>query len=454
MTGPYPPSGAPGPDPTSNPAPDEGASPYGSVPSQPANPPYGQPAYGQPAYGQQPQYGQPSAEPPTYVPQPQYGQPATPPPAEPQYGQPQYGQPQYGQPQRPAPAPAPDPAFGQPQQGQFPPPDYAPPAAPAPFQGVPTQAAPGYPGYPPPGQATTEVMTPFPPAYQAPATPPKSGSTLLKTVGRIGGVILIGLIILVVRNGLPDFFNEGTPRPTQAVPSGISATSDGKAAPTAPFEDTPAAEYPEGEAGINLPAATAVSGFSKAQVEAALKKVKQGLIAGRLDPKMLTSHDNSALLKLLAPDAAEGIKEDFAKKNFFVYATQIATGHTLTSDPVRVSGRVTFRAATNDDIRMLEVITNFVWVYPFAGELEEPGDHLVVVHDEITWAFPVDADVEKGSRGMWIYEAQGFASNMDCDLLDQSLVGLGEPMVAGPGAPQDEDAPFDPNGTLDITDTC
>jgi hypothetical protein len=55
---------------------------------------------------------------------------------------------------------------------------------------------------------------------------------------------------------------------------------------------------------------------------------------------------------------------------------------------------------------------------------------------------------------MWIYEAQGFASNMDCDLLDQSLVGLGEPMVAGPGAPQDEDAPFDPNGTLDITDTC
>jgi hypothetical protein len=35
---------------------------------------------------------------------------------------------------------------------------------------------------------------------------------------------------------------------------------------------------------------------------------------------------------------------------------------------------------------MLEVITNFVWVYLFSGELKEPGDHLWSC-TTITWAF-------------------------------------------------------------------
>jgi hypothetical protein len=121
---------------------------------------------------------------------------------------------------------------------------------------------------------------------------------------------------------------------------------------------------------------------------------------------------------------------------------------------VRVKGRVTFRATKEDGIRLLEVITNFVWVYPFSGSLSKPGDHLVIVHDEVHWAFPVEADVEKSSRGMWINEAQGYASNIDCALLDQSLLALGKPRLVPGGSAEDDNAAFDPNRSLDIKDTC
>ncbi|HEX6873162.1 MAG TPA: hypothetical protein VF163_18850, partial [Micromonosporaceae bacterium] len=141
------------------------------------------------------------------------------------------------------------------------------------------------------------------------------------------------------------------------------------------------------------------------------------------------------------------------EQNFFSFASQVAPGHSLTSDAIRVKGRVTFRATKEDDIRLLEVITNFVWVYPFAGTANKPGDRLVIVHDEVHWVFPVDADVEKSSRGMWINEAQGYASNIDCDLLDQSLLALGKPTFV-PGAGDDPDTAFDPDRSLDIEGTC
>jgi hypothetical protein len=348
-----------------------------------------------------------------------------PPPSVPPQPQPK-PHPQYGQP--------PAPPYRQPVYGQEPPTRTTP---------IPGYGQPGYP--PPPGQGTDP--------YRVAAPAPKKGKTA-KILSSVSGFVAV-LCVIVAIKAVPAIIDKADDStPTHVQPSGIFATSDADSAPTAPFEDTPAAHFPEGEAGIALPAATAVPGFTKAKVDAALKKVKQALVLNRLDSKTLLSHDTSALLAMLAPDARGGVKKDFTDRNFFIFATHIASGYSLTSDPIKVKGRVTFRGATNDNIRMLEVTTNFVWVYPFSGELKETGDHLVIVHDEITWAFPVDVDVEKGSRGMWIYEANGFASNIDCVLLDQSLIALGKPQLLAPGASQDEDAPFDPDGTLEIDETC
>ncbi len=343
--------------------------------------------------------------------------------------------------------------------GPYPPGNTPPQPSPDPY-GVP--AAPQPVPYDPwqPGPAQTQQ---FPPVYQpqlpaqapTPVRPPKR-HVALKILGSVMAFLLIACVIAVAKVGVGGFL-DGLGRkatPTGAVPSGISATSTETAAPTGPFEDTPAAEYPEGAAGITLPAAVAVTGFSKSQVAAALTKVKQGLIAARLDPKMLVARDTSGLVNLLAPDARTDIRKNFTDQNFVSFASQIAPGYTLTSDKARVKGRVTFRAKTEDSIRLLEVITNFVWVYPFSGELSDPGDHLVIVHDEVHWVFPVNADVENSSRGMWINEAESYASNIDCELLKKSLLALGKPQLIPGGSNEDENAMFDPNRSLDIADTC
>jgi hypothetical protein len=293
----------------------------------------------------------------------------------------------------------------------------------------------------------------YPPAAAAP--PPKR--TGVKILSVIGSVLAIALVIGAIK-GIPALLGaldkNASSHPTASVPSGDTATSDATAAPTEPFQGTPAATYPEGDAGITLPSAKAVTGFTKAQVTAGLQKVKAALVATRLDPKMLGG-DNSALIAMLAQDARTSITKDFASGQFFSYATQVAPGYALTSDKIRVKGRVTFRATKEGDIRLLEVITKFVWVYPFTGELKEPGDHLVIVQDEVHWVIPVDADVEKSSRGLWINSAESFASNIDCALLDKSLLALGKPQFIPGGGNQDESAIFDPDAALNqFKETC
>src|SRR5262245_19780176 len=67
--------------------------------------------------------------------------------------------------------------------------------------------------------------------------------------------------------------------PTESAPSGESIFSTQSAAPTGPFEGTPAETYAKGSDGISLPAANAVTGFTAAQVDKDVKQVRRALLA-------------------------------------------------------------------------------------------------------------------------------------------------------------------------------
>jgi hypothetical protein len=224
--------------------------------------------------------------------------------------------------------------------------------------------------------------------------------------------------------------------------------------PSNPFEGTAAANYPVGEAGIVVPAATAVPGFTEAQVAEALETVRQALIAGRLDERMLYDHDRSALRALFAPLGAEDLDLMFEEKLGGIVATMIAPGYTLTDDPIRVSGTMTFTGIELDEIRWLEVHTVFVWVYPFSGKLKTPGDHLVTIKDDLYWLFPSPEDVYPEGTGMYLdTRSSSYAHNIDCDLLDQDLVALGKPRI-GVGGGVDTDDVMDPNSPVNLPDNC
>jgi hypothetical protein len=284
--------------------------------------------------------------------------------------------------------------------------------------------------------------------------PPKR--TGLKVIGAVLTILLLGVVGYVVRTGAGNLL--GNASAGQPNPSGPSASSPSTGSqPADPFAGTPAAQYAQGEDGIALPATTAVPGFTVAQVETALQQVRAALVAARLDPAMLVSHDPAGLLKLLSPHANTEIKPYFDSQKFFGFATQVAPGYTLTSDKIRVSGKVTFQGTTANGVRLLDVVTNFVWVYPFTGPVHEPGDHLVVVHDQVTWDIPVDTDVDKDYQGLRISTWNGFASNMDCSMLKQSLLALGHPQLVtatpSTGA-EDKNAAFDPSRSLQVNATC
>ena len=270
------------------------------------------------------------------------------------------------------------------------------------------------------------------------------------------GVLLVAVVVLVVRSGLAGSSDDADAAayPTQSVPGGISATSSASAAPTDPVAGTPAAAYPKGKAGITLPKATAVVGFTAKQVDSALHKVRAALIAGRLDRSMLIDHDPAAYLALIAPNNRAQIAKRFTSADVSTLATWIDPAVRLDPDEEpRVSGRVTYTSAGLSGIQTLQVTTNFVWVYAFAG----PDHPLAVAHDEIRWEFPSTKNLRAGDRGMWIASTNSYVARVDCAAAAKGLLAPTKPdTVALPASrdPEDPDAYLKADHSLEIADNC
>jgi hypothetical protein len=218
--------------------------------------------------------------------------------------------------------------------------------------------------------------------------------------------------------------------------------------PATVFAGTPAAHFANGADGIVLPAALTSGPFPETRVAADLAIVKQALVASRLDPIVLTGHDPSDFITLLAPDDRTAVQKDLDAHHALAYLTEIAPGSTLTTDPIKVSGTVAVGNRTTNGVPELTIQTNFVWVYPFTGERATAGDHLVVVRSSMTWGFALDTAVAKSSRGLWVDAADAYASNVDCTAFASDEIALGSPKpLAGPT--RNAAAPFDPKTSID-----
>ncbi len=293
---------------------------------------------------------------------------------------------------------------------------------------------------------------------------------LRRRVGRISRRTVAVVVLLAVLAGAAllnrdRLLNNGATAhayPTQSHPSGVYATSTATGPAKGPFEDTPAATYPEGEAALTLPAPGDVDGFSSEQVAASLEQVRRALVAGRLDRRMLVDHDPAAFLALLGPNAAASWRSRFNEGTAISVASQLAPQARLLADPPRVSGRTTYLAAKSETgQRYLEVVTNYVWVYPLEGPDYRPHGRLLLVHDEVHWRFYHPDDVRPADRGMWIGQGQSYLLNADCEQLAKGLLALDsgstQPTLTRPTATPSVSRPeeyYDPNHSLDTGHSC
>lgn len=246
------------------------------------------------------------------------------------------------------------------------------------------------------------------------------------------------------------------------VPSGVAATSGPGAADAGPFAGTPAAEFPSGEDGLVMPAAQAVGAWSQGEVADALAKVKAALVASHLDRRMLVDHDPSVFLAMLSLGNRDRLAREIPSGYHRITAVHIAKEATLADVPPRVSGRTTYRDSLWGTLPVLEVITNYVWVYPFQVPQSWAGERVAVVHSEEHWVFPKDSSAVPGNRGMTLTETDGYWSNMDCAQAKAGFTapfrGVARPsshQASGPASrPEDPDAYFQPDHSLDIGPGC
>ncbi|MGR6317914.1 hypothetical protein Q2K19_03295 [Micromonospora soli] len=281
----------------------------------------------------------------------------------------------------------------------------------------------------------------------------------VKLLGGAAALLLLAFFGLVGTAGYRAVQRWGEPSaayPTISQPPGEQAVTSASPPPAAgPFDGTPAAAFPEAPTGIVLPTAKRTGPFTEKQVAAGLAKVRTALLMGRLDRRFMTAETPDRFLRLFAPDARANMRDDFASGAAVSYATRLAPGARITDHQPRVKGRVSYRSTRDrDGIRVIEVTTNFVWVYAFRSPTPDPSDGVVLVHDTVVWHVPHPADVRTSSNGLWIDTADSYGSNIECATFDKGLVDIAAPQYGGPLATEDPDAMFDPERSLDIAESC
>lgn len=282
------------------------------------------------------------------------------------------------------------------------------------------------------------------------------GGGLLTVVGIALAVGLVGVLGWAATEGWPNYAASRQPDPTNEV---VPTSAVGFGGQTGFFAGTPAESFAEGEAAIVLPAATPQPPFTTRQVGDGLAKVRQALILGRLDTAMQHG-DPDRFLALFAEDARSELRRDFQTGQFASYATRFRPHALRASVEARAKGRITYRATrAGNGIRVLEVTTNFVWVYPFRVPNVSPGDALVVIHDEVVWQVPHPDDVRPSSAGLWLASSQSYASNIDCASLAEGLIDVSSRLKFDlrPGTAGDDPDPdrmYDPDQSLDLPGTC
>ncbi|WP_406450011.1 hypothetical protein OG782_11680 [Streptomyces sp. NBC_00876] len=173
--------------------------------------------------------------------------------------------------------------------------------------------------------------------------------------------------------------------PRGPVPAGTTA---------ALFASSPAAHYPKGVAGINLPVTRRTDNFSESQVVAALITVKDYLAASSLDPDVLGGNAVRPVESLLDPD--QMVQFDRSMNEPYNDGRHAATGWLVRFDPaavtpdpeVRVRGTLRYAEVGAD---ALEVVSDHTFTYVLrpavSGPQQEGGASLFTVRREMRFRF-------------------------------------------------------------------
>ncbi|ONI71039.1 hypothetical protein ALI144C_51760 [Actinosynnema sp. ALI-1.44] len=222
---------------------------------------------------------------------------------------------------------------------------------------------------------------------------------------------------------------------------------------TQPFAGTPAAGWSDGEAGVVVPAATPLNGFTAKQVTDALTKARQAFITANLDSGRLHDHNPEPLAALFAKDAQAPLRTETA------YRVRIAAGFKLLPAPPKVNGTLTAQLGEKGE---LVIKANFSVAYAFdvddLGKIRDAMDIVAVYRVESHYVFLDGKQFPSTSRGMWPGAWQSYFYSIACGPFREGLLAPAyseRRTVPGVGDPEDgRKKAFDPNLPMATEDTC
>ncbi|MGW1776505.1 hypothetical protein [Streptomyces sp. NPDC002104] len=189
---------------------------------------------------------------------------------------------------------------------------------------------------------------------------------------------LLSLVLLVVAlapERVLDLFAGGgsgsaplageTARPTQVPP----ASSAQRPTRDEPFRGSPAENWASGAAGITVPQAAVVGRMSAAEVEQALGRSRDFLVAANLDPAVLRGERPEKAIALINPhqkDVQDVLASAFdspsEKNDPLLLFSRFRPSHAqLVGDVVKTRGRLTYQAGEYGGLRVTADVT---FVYP------------------------------------------------------------------------------------------
>ncbi|MGW7080409.1 hypothetical protein [Streptomyces sp. NPDC054866] len=201
-----------------------------------------------------------------------------------------------------------------------------------------------------------------------------------------------------------------TVRPTQAPP----AEAAQRPTRDKPFRGSPAASWGDGAAGITVPKARAVGWMSEAEVERALARSQDFLVASGLDRGVLRGERPEKAMALINPhqkDVQDLLKTAFrtpSEKNdpLLLFSRFKPSRTHLVGDVVKTRGRLTYREGERG---ALQVTADVTFVYPVTrADAGGDGDEIVrtIVRRELVlnWDDPDKVITEPGTFSIVSYK--------------------------------------------------
>ena len=181
-----------------------------------------------------------------------------------------------------------------------------------------------------------------------------------------------------------------------AAPRSAAAPRDTVAAgpPGDPFAGTPADDWADGAAGIKLPAAKPIGGFTRDQVKFAYQRTRKLLVAANLDPATLLGGAPTAFAGLLTAQDRTWFLHGLNKKGVDKQGDALSTRGMVMSfppgkaqligDAIKVHGTMHARAAVDKDgYNVLDVQVDYLFVYAIEPP-HTPASWMRIVN-EVGW---------------------------------------------------------------------